>query len=89
MKALDVVKVLMGIYSERLNVKRYCNDTKWWSRYQEYDYEDVFKISQQIVNQYYLDAIFGSSNNSVRESIANEEDSALLGQPATKMRKLN
>lgn len=50
MKALDVVKILMGIYSDRQNVKRFINDSKFWAKLQEYDYEDVYKIAQVTVS---------------------------------------
>lgn len=51
-KALDVVKILMGIYSERQNVKRFINNNRVWAKLQEYDYEDVMKVAQATVNQY-------------------------------------
>lgn len=45
LKALDVVKILMGIYSDRSNVKRFTNNARVWAKLQEYDYEDVFKVA--------------------------------------------
>ena len=45
MKALDVVKILMGIYSDRQNVKRFANEGKYWAKMQEYDYEDIYKVA--------------------------------------------
>jgi hypothetical protein len=41
MKPLDVVKIMMGIYSERANIKRFMNDSKFWAKYQDYDYEGL------------------------------------------------
>lgn len=32
LKALDLVKILMGIYSDRSNVKRFANNTRVWAR---------------------------------------------------------
>ncbi len=43
-KPLDVVKILMGIYSDRVNVKRFTSDGRIWAKLQEYDYEDVMKL---------------------------------------------
>lgn len=33
MKALDLVKILMGIYSERVTVKRYMNESKYYAQF--------------------------------------------------------
>ncbi len=56
MKPLDVVKIMMGVYSERANVKRYMNDGgKIWAKYQEYDYEDLYKLAHSTVNSWYID----------------------------------
>lgn len=38
MKPLDVVKVLMGIRSERDSVKQFQNDGEYWAKLHEYDY---------------------------------------------------
>ena len=32
-KALDVVKILMGIYSDRLHIKRFMNESKVWAKF--------------------------------------------------------
>jgi len=77
MKPLDTVKILMGIYSDRANVKRFAHNPRLWAKFQEYDYEDVFKVAQTTVNQFYLDMISGNTGtNSLRESTtpANEEN---------------
>ena len=51
MKPLDVVKVLMGIYSDRANVKRFMSkDHRLWAIYQEFDYEELYKVTQSTVN---------------------------------------
>ena len=39
MKPLDVVKVLMGIHSNRESVKRFQYDGVFWGKLLEYDYE--------------------------------------------------
>lgn len=80
-RALDVVKILMGIYSERQNVKRFINNGRVWAKLQEYDYEDVMKVAQATVNQYQLDMISGSSS-----SFAPSDN---VGMNMTKKRKLN
>ena len=49
-KALDIVKILMGIYSERPIVKRYMNNSKVWAKLQEYDYEDIYKVASTTVS---------------------------------------
>ena len=43
MKPLDIVKIMMGIYSERGNIKRFMNNTKVWAKFQDYDYEELLK----------------------------------------------
>jgi hypothetical protein len=43
MKPLDIVKIMMGIYSERANIKRFMNNSKVWAKFQEYDYEELYK----------------------------------------------
>ena len=45
MKPLDVVKVLMGILSSRESVKRFQYDSSLWAKRQEYDYDDVLKVT--------------------------------------------
>ena len=41
MKPLDLVKIMMGIYSERANIKRFMNNNKVWAKFQDYDYEEL------------------------------------------------
>ena len=64
MKPLDVVKILMGIYSERANIKRFMNNSKVWAKYQDYDYEDLYKVASNTVNQFYFDQVVGGPSNS-------------------------
>lgn len=85
MKPLDIVKILMGIYSDRPNVKRFINNGRVWAKLQEYDYEDVFKVATATVNQFYLDIISGGSNQSDK----NLPKDFLDNGEATKKRKLN
>jgi hypothetical protein len=55
MKPLDVVKIMMGIYSERGNIKRFMNNSKVWAKFQDYDYEELLKQATSVVNQFYID----------------------------------
>lgn len=72
MKPLDVVKIMMGVYSERANVKRYMNDGgKIWAKYQEYDYEDLYKLASSTVNQWYIDQL-GGGGSEVKKRRINE-----------------
>ena len=50
MKPLDVVKIMMGIYSERGNIKRFMNNTKVWAKFQDFDYEELLKQAASVVN---------------------------------------
>jgi hypothetical protein len=50
MKPLDVVKVMMGVYSERANVKRFMDKHRLWAKYQEFDYDEMYKIAHSTVN---------------------------------------
>jgi hypothetical protein len=83
MKPLDVVKIMMGIYSERANIKKFMNNTKVWAKFQEYDYEDVYKVAQSTVNQYYLESIIGSGGNN------KEKEEQVPSGNVSKKRKLN
>lgn len=71
MKPLDIVKILMGIYSDRGNIKRFMNNSKVWAKFQEYDYEDLYKVAQSTVNQFYLDHANGGdlTQNSKRRKL--------------------
>lgn len=44
LKPLDVVKILMGIWSEKPCIKRFANSKVWASK-QEYDYVDLQKVA--------------------------------------------
>ena len=35
----------MGIYSEKGSIKRFMNNTKVWAKFQDYDYEDLYKVA--------------------------------------------
>lgn len=72
-KSLDIVKILIGIYSERSHIKRFVNDGKIYGKLQSYDYEDLMKIATETVNRYYLDALTENGYNG----------------PPSKMRKTN
>mmetsp|Transcript_19226 Transcript_19226/g.18361 ORF Transcript_19226/g.18361 Transcript_19226/m.18361 type:complete len:200 (+) Transcript_19226:312-911(+) len=45
LKALDIVKILIGIYSDRANVKRFISNDRVWGKLKDYDYEDLMKIA--------------------------------------------
>ena len=49
MKPLDVVKVLMGIRSDRDSVKQCQNDGKFWAKLHEYDYEQLTNLADKTV----------------------------------------
>lgn len=57
MKPLDITKVLMGIHSSRENVKRFQNDGIAWAKRQDYDYNDILRLSESVVGQYYEDLL--------------------------------
>lgn len=57
MKPLDVVKVLMGIRSERDCVKQFMQDGKFFATYQDFDYEQMFTLVDDVVKQWTLDNI--------------------------------
>lgn len=57
MKPLDVIKVLMGIRSERDCVKQFLNDGKFFARYHEYDYEQLVKLADSVVKKWTIDNI--------------------------------
>jgi len=45
MKALDIVKVMMGINSDREIVKRFMWKHHMWARFQEYDHEEMMQLA--------------------------------------------
>lgn len=55
MKAIDVVKVLMGIRSTREVVQAYAYKSTHWAKLQEYDYEQVLLLSEDITHSFYVD----------------------------------
>ena len=78
MRPLDVVKVLMGIYSDRPNIKRFMNESKVWAKFQDYDYEDIYKVAHATVSSYYLDRV-----------CANDKGEEIISEHPSKTRKLN
>ena len=75
MKPLDIVKIMMGVYSERANIKRFTNNGRFWAKFQEYDYEDLYKVASATVSQFYLDQVNGGP--------------AAESGPVSKKRKMN
>lgn len=61
MKPLDVVKVMMGVYSDRVNIKRFMNNGRFWAKHQEYDYENLYQVAEATVKDYYLDLLTGAA----------------------------
>lgn len=59
MKPLDVVKVLMGIFSSRESVTRFKYDGVFWGKLLEYDYEQLMAVAEETVNEYYLKELTG------------------------------
>jgi hypothetical protein len=57
MKPLDVVKVLMGIFSSRESVTRFKYDGVYWGKLLEYDYEQLMTVAEEAVNGFYVDAL--------------------------------
>jgi hypothetical protein len=57
MKPLDVVKILMGIFSSRESVTRFKYDGVFWGKLLEYDYEQLIGVAEETVNIFYIDAI--------------------------------
>ena len=55
MKALDVLKVLMGIMSDRDCVKRFKTDNRVFGVYKEFDYGDMFKVVKTSVQEFYFE----------------------------------
>ena len=57
------------------------NETKYWAIFQDYDYEDLFKLATNVVSNFYIDMASGSSG------AAKNEEAGILNP--TKKRKLN
>ena len=51
---------MMGVYSDRANIKRFMNNSRFWAKHQEYDYENLYTIAQATVKDYYLDQLTGA-----------------------------
>jgi len=71
MKPLDVVKVLMGIRSSRESVKRFQYDGQNWAKLHEHDYEQLMNLAEDVVNQFYVDAL-GQATRRGPEATAKE-----------------
>lgn len=69
MKPLDVIKVLMGIFSQRDSVKQFQFDGKFWGSLQEYDYEQLMVLAEDVVKQWYLDFLANKDMSSKRRKI--------------------
>ena len=54
MKAIDVVKVLMGIRSTREAVQQYAYKSTHWAKLHEYDYEQVLELAEDITHRFYV-----------------------------------
>jgi hypothetical protein len=50
LKPLDVVKILIGIYSNKGCIKRFSSNERIFGRLKEYDYLDVLNISTSYLN---------------------------------------
>lgn len=59
MKSLDVVKILMGIFSDRLSVKKFQDDPQFWQRYSEYCHVDVKNRAESVTSQFYCERLEG------------------------------
>ena len=57
MKALDVLKVVMGIYSNKEIVKRFRDKSDTWAKLKEYDFDGLMKLCEEKVPQYYMKAL--------------------------------
>jgi hypothetical protein len=57
MKPLDVVKILMGIFSSRESVTRFKYDGVYWGKLLEYDYEQLMTVAEDTVNSFYVSAL--------------------------------
>lgn len=75
MKPLDLVKIMMGVYSERANIKRFMNNTRIWAKYQDFDYDGLYTVAHATINQYYLDKVSGVSSGSVFEERSSMQSS--------------
>ena len=62
MKPLDVCKVLMGIRSTRESVKRFEMNANVWAKRQDYSYDDIFKVCEMTVHQFYMENLPQISN---------------------------
>jgi hypothetical protein len=69
MKPLDVVKVLMGIFSSRESVTRFKYDGVYWGKLLEYDYEQLMKVAEEAVNGFYMDALAQNDADNKRRKL--------------------
>lgn len=45
----------MGIYSEKACVKKFMYNERFWAKLQDYDVDDVLKIAETTVKDYYFE----------------------------------
>lgn len=73
MKPLDVVKVLMGINSNRDCVRRFAWKSSLWTKLQEYDFEGLLQLAECEVRDYYIEALSGVNNSNKRMKLAEDD----------------
>ena len=54
MKPLDVVKVLMGIFSQRDAVKKFQKNNQLNGKLQEYDYDQLYQVCEIETKNFYI-----------------------------------
>lgn len=76
MKPLDVVKVLMGIQSNRDCVQRFAWKSNLWTKLQEYDFEQLLQLAESEVRDYYIEALSGVTvaNPNKKMKLAEEDE---------------
>ena len=65
MKPIDVVKVLMGIHSQKEHIKRFMYKSPLWAKLQEHDFAGLQKLAESEVQAYYIEAL-GCANKRLR-----------------------
>ena len=76
MKPLDVVKVLMGINSNRDCVRRFAWKSSLWTKLQEYDFEGLMELAETEVRDYYIEALSGVNDRNSSKKMKLLEDDA-------------
>lgn len=64
MKPLDIVKVLMGINSQREAVRRFQQSHILWAKCHEYDYEQMLNVSEACTQDFYCNALAARAQRS-------------------------